>query len=78
MIAGPKESCEAAAQRFEALEMRTTVRPMRASDTPSEYSGSDVLEADGAALKELMQASAGALVTFCARSRRRIRTRARA
>ena len=39
---------------------------MRASDTPSEYSGSDVLEADGATLKQLMEASTGSLVTFCA------------
>ena len=46
--------------------MKTTVRPMRASDTPSEYSGSDVLEADGATLKQLMEASTGSLVTFCA------------
>ena len=66
IIAGAKETCEAAAQKFEALEMKTTVRPMRASDTPSEYSGSDVLEADGATLKQLMEASTGSLVTFCA------------
>ena len=46
--------------------MTAVVRPMRASDTPSEYSDSDVVTADSAMLKELMQSSEGALVAFSA------------
>merc|ERR1711871_1007742 len=65
IIAGPKETCEAAAERFTSLSMKTTVRPMAASDTPSEYSDSDVIEADAATLKQLAE-SGGALVTFYA------------
>jgi len=66
VIAGAKASCEAAAEKFVAVGAKATVRPMRASDRPSEYSDSDVLEADTAMLEQLMESSAGALVTFYA------------
>ena len=65
VVAGAKQTCEAAAQKFRDLEMTATVRPLQASDMPSEYSDSDVIVADTAMFKELLADSAGALVAFC-------------
>lgn len=67
VISGPKESCEAAAKQFDGIGMKTVVRPLSAADRPSEYSGSDVIEADTARFKELMaDRTGGTLVTFYA------------
>ena len=65
LLGDAKQTCEAAAQKFRDLEMTATVRPLQASDMPSEYSDSDVIVADTAMFKELLADSAGALVAFC-------------
>ena len=68
VIAGPEESCKAAAAKFEDAGMAATVRAMTKEDMkkPSLYSGSDVIEADAATFKELMDSNNGALVAFYA------------
>ena len=69
IAAGAKEQIEQIASQFEAIGMQATVRPLQKSDMPekkSEYADSDVIEADAAIFKELMDSKQGALVAFYA------------
>jgi len=67
VIAGTKETCEAASKRFEDVGMKAVARPLQKSDVPTEYSDSDVVEADEVTFQALFQdQNQGALVTFYA------------
>ena len=66
VVEGSATDCQQVAALFEAISMKTEVRPKRASDTPSEYSDSDVLILDTAGLEEVAQSDTPMLVTFYA------------
>jgi len=66
MVAGSEDSCNEAAKFFEEIGMKTSVRPLDASDMPSEYDDSDVIVAGAAKLQELLESGDGILVTFFA------------
>ena len=66
VVMGPKESCDAIAQKFEAVSLKATVRPLAKNDIPGEYDGSDVVEMSAADLKASLEAGKTVLVTFSA------------
>jgi thiol-disulfide isomerase/thioredoxin len=67
VVAGSKDSCDEAAQLFEAIGMKTEVRPLSAEDMPSVYDDSDVIVAGAAGLTALIESEdAGFLVVFYA------------
>jgi len=72
IIQGDERSCLAAQSAFEAIGMQASARPLAAAASAgarpaSEYSNSDVIEADAASLQELASdPKGGALVTFYA------------
>ncbi|KAL1529748.1 hypothetical protein AB1Y20_000684 [Prymnesium parvum] len=66
VAAAPEAACRRVAALFDAIHMRTEVRPRRPSDTPSEYSDSDVLVLDAAGLQEMRGSDTPTLVTFYA------------
>jgi len=55
VVAGSKDACDQAAAEFRELGMTVEVRPLVASDMPSPYDDSDVITADAAQLKDLLQ-----------------------
>ena len=66
VVMGPKESCDAIAQKFEAVSLKATVRPLAKNDIPGEYDDSDVVEMSAADLKASLEAGKTVLVTFSA------------
>jgi len=67
IIQGPAQACTKAAEAFKAVGMSAIARAMTKADKPSEYSDSDVIEADAAELQQLVDDPAGGtLVTFYA------------
>ena len=66
VVMGPKESCDAIAQKFEAVNLKATVRPLSKADIPSEYDGSDVVVMSADDLKQSLAAGKTVLVTFSA------------
>ena len=64
VIAGSKDSCDAAALLFEEIGLKTEVRPLDATDMPSEYDNSDVVVGGAKQLTEALSKPDGILVAF--------------
>ena len=64
MVAGSQESCKKAAALFVDIGMKAEVRPLTATDLPSEYDDSDVVAAGAEALQSVLESGKGALVAF--------------
>jgi len=64
VIAGAKQSCDEAAVLFEELGMKTEVRPLEATDLPSEYDDSDVVVGGAKVLTDALEKPDGLLVAF--------------
>ena len=64
IVAGSKESCEQAGERFSKIDMRTTVRPQQPSDTsaPSEFDGTAVIVLDEASFQSQVMSGEGSPV----------------
>ena len=81
VIAGSKDSCDAAALLFDEIGLTTEVRPLDATDMPSEYDNSDVVVGGAKQLTEALSKPDGILVAFhapwCGHSRSRCRPLAR-
>jgi ATP-dependent Clp protease adapter protein ClpS len=75
VIAGSKDSCDAAAKLFDEIGLTTEVRPLDATDMPSEYDNSDVVVGGAKQLTEALSKPDGILVAFhapwCGGRRRR-------
>ena len=64
VIAGSKDSCDAAALLFDEIGLKTEVRPLDATDMPSEYDNSDVVVGGAKQLTEALSKPDGILVAF--------------
>lgn len=64
VTAGSKESCEMVAKKLQEIGMKVEIRPLSASDVPSEYDNSDVIPAGGEQMKEMIDSGEGFLVAF--------------
>ena len=64
VIAGSKDSCDAAALLFDEIGLTTEVRPLDATDMPSEYDNSDVVVGGAKQLTEALSKPDGILVAF--------------